>query len=105
MLKGDVVGPAAIRVIDRDHSMVSLGQRYGMIGTGSPIDDQTCPTVDHMAIRRVIGEAEARILPDVVQIDGISPVGAAVDCNVSGMRSDEERVVVIGYCQIEALAD
>lgn len=101
VLKGDVVGCAAIHVIDRDHSVVSLSERYGVIGIGRPINDQPCPTLDHMAICRVIGEVEVRILPYVVEIDSIGPVRAAIDCNVSGMVRNEERVVMIGYCEIE----
>ena len=50
-----------------------------------------------MAIRGVVGKVKARILPYVVKVDSISPIRATIDCNVSGMRSNEERIVMIGY--------
>jgi hypothetical protein len=105
MLKGDVVGRAAIRVIDRDHGVVTLSDRYGVIGARRPIDDQARPTLNHVAIGRVVGEVEARILTYIVKVDSIGPIRAAIDCNVSTMRGDEERIVVIGYREIEPLAD
>ena len=40
MLKCDVVCRAAIRVIDRDHGVVTLSDRYGVIGARRAVDDQ-----------------------------------------------------------------
>ena len=39
VLQSYMVGRTAVRVIDRDHSMVALGNRNIVIGLGRSIDD------------------------------------------------------------------
>jgi len=58
-----------------------------------------------MAIRRVIHQIETCILTDSMKIDSIGPIGVASDCNVPGVRRDEKRIVVVGYRQVQIIAD
>ena len=58
-----------------------------------------------MAIRREFRQIETRILSNIVKIDSVGPTVAACDRNISAVGSDEKRVVVVGYRQIEVLAD
>jgi hypothetical protein len=50
-----------------------------------------------MAIRRVIHKIETRVLPNAMKIDSVGPIGAAINCNIPGVGSDEKCIVVVGY--------
>lgn len=79
MLQGDVVAGAAIGVVDRDHRMITLSQRQGVIRLRRSAGHQISPALHGVAVGSHLHDVEADILSDVVQVDRIGPAGAAVD--------------------------
>ena len=51
ILQGDVIGGAAVGVVDRDHGMIALSERQVVIGLCGSAYHQVSPALHRVAVR------------------------------------------------------
>ena len=105
VLQGYVVNGPAVGVADRNHGVITLSERQIVLRLSGSTCNQTRPALHRVSIRGKLGDVDLSGLSNVVQIDSIGPVGAAVDRSVAVMWGYKECVIAVADLEVKAFAD